>query len=171
VLFHFSEDPTIEQFVPHVAVTAEVERPFVWAVDASREAAYWFPRDCPRAMAWLLPTTTAADRDRVLGPGPSRRVHAVEYGWVDAIKRCELFRYRLPGAPFRLVEGPAPHAYVAEETVTPVTPPEPVGDLLERHAAAGIELRLLENLWPWWDEVSTTTVGYSAIRLANARPR
>jgi hypothetical protein len=49
--------------------------------------------------------------------------------------------------------------------------PEPVGDLFDRHATAGIELRGLDNLWPWWDKVTTTTVGYSGIRLANARPR
>ncbi|WP_338078564.1 DUF6886 family protein [Amycolatopsis suaedae] len=30
---------------------------------------YWFPRDCPRAMAWTLPTTSQADADRILGPG------------------------------------------------------------------------------------------------------
>jgi hypothetical protein len=122
-------------------------------------------------MAWLLPTTTTRDRDLVLGPGGSRRVHAVEYGWLDAIMRCQLFRYRLPAARFRLVDHPDPHAYVAEEPVTPLGPPQPVGALLDRHAAAGIELRVLDNLWPWWDRVTATTVGYSGIRLANALPR
>jgi hypothetical protein len=154
-----------------VAATAEELRPVVWAVDAAREPDYWFPRNCPRAMAWLLPTTTSGDRDLVLGPAPSGRVHAVEYVWLDAIKRCELFRYRLPASPFRPVDRAVPHAYVAEETVTPLGPPEPVGDLFDRHSTAGIELRVLDNLWPWWDKVTTTTVGYSGIRLANARPR
>jgi hypothetical protein len=46
-----------------------------------------------------------------------------------------------------------------------------VGDLLACHADAGIELRVFDNLWPFWDEVITSTSGFSGIRLRNARPR
>lgn len=34
---------------------------------------------------------------------------------------------------------------------------------------AGIELRLVSSLWPWWDAVIASTVGFSGIRLRNAR--
>lgn len=68
-VFHFSEDPNIREFIPHVAVTAAEDRALVWAVDATRAPDYWFPRQCPRAMAWVLPSTTPFDRDVVLGPG------------------------------------------------------------------------------------------------------
>jgi hypothetical protein len=170
-VFHFSEDPTIREFVPHVAATAADDRPYVWAVDAARAPDYWFPRECPRAMAWMLPSTTAGDRDLVFGPGINQRVHTVEFGWLDAIIRCELFVYRLPADRFVPVEGDAPHAVVSVEQVRPAGPPEPVGDLLALHQAAGIELRVLDNLWPWWDRVISTSVGFSGIRLANARPR
>ncbi|HWS31977.1 MAG TPA: hypothetical protein VN408_04455, partial [Actinoplanes sp.] len=27
------------------------------------------------------------------------------------------------------------------------------------------------NLWPFWDQVITSTAGFSGIRLRNARPR
>jgi hypothetical protein len=60
---------------------------------------------------------------------------------------------------------------VAIEPVTPLGPPEPVGDLLALHEAAGIQLRLLPHLWPWWDEVIESSLGWSGIRLRNARPR
>jgi hypothetical protein len=50
---HFSEDPTITLFAPHLAATAQVPDPYVWAVDAQRAPDYWFPRQCPRAMAWV----------------------------------------------------------------------------------------------------------------------
>jgi hypothetical protein len=83
-VLHFSEDPTIERFVPHVAPTSRETEAYVWAVD-----------------------------------GP----------------RC------------------------------------PDGDLLALHEAAGIQLRLLPNLWPWWDEVIESTLGWSGIRLRNACPR
>jgi hypothetical protein len=60
---------------------------------------------------------------------------------------------------------------VATTPVVPLSPPEPVGDLLDCHAEAGIQLRLLDNLWPFWDEVIASTAGFSGIRLRNARPR
>ena len=60
---------------------------------------------------------------------------------------------------------------VAVEPVEPLGPPELVSDLLGCHAEAGIQLRVLDNLWPFWDAVITSTVGFSGIRLANARGR
>ncbi|PZS30610.1 MAG: hypothetical protein DLM58_13405 [Pseudonocardiales bacterium] len=170
-VYHFSEDPNIREFIPHVAASAADHRPFVWAVGAERAPDYWFPRNCPRAMAWVTQASSPTDRDFVLGPGEHDRVHAVEYGWLDAIAACHLFVYALAIEPFRLIDTDVPHAYVAEVPVTPLGPPEQVGDLLRRHNDAGIQLRLVDNLWPWWDVVTTTSLGHSGIRLANALPR
>ena len=47
----------------------------------------------------------------------------------------------------------------------------PVGDLLQLHRDAGIQLRVLNNLWDFWDSVITSTLEFSGIRLRNARPR
>ncbi|HEY0540094.1 MAG TPA: hypothetical protein VGD53_17120 [Actinoallomurus sp.] len=55
--------------------------------------------------------------------------------------------------------------------VEPLGPAEPVGDLLRLHEQAGIQLRVLPNLWPFWDRVTTSTLGFSGIRLRNGRPR
>jgi hypothetical protein len=46
-----------------------------------------------------------------------------------------------------------------------------VGDLLERPVMAGIELRLLPNLWPLWDRVVASSLEFSGIRLRNAQAR
>lgn len=170
-VLHFSEDPTITRFAPHVAVTAAETEPYVWAVDHGRSPDYWFPRQCPRAMAWVVPGTTAEDRDRIVGAGCGERVHAVEYAWLEAIRTARVFAYRLPAAPFRPIGEPAHHAHVAVEPVVPLGPPEPVGDLLTLHAEAGIQLRVLANLWPFWDAVTASTLGRSGIRLRNAAPR
>lgn len=170
-MLHFSEDPTITRFVPHVAPTARVPEAYVWAVDRDRAPAYWFPRTCPRAMAWALPSTSAGDRDRILGTGCGDRVHAVEYGWLEAMRTVRLFAYRLPAAPFRPIGEPEPHAHVATVPVEPLCPPEPVGDLFRHHEEAGIQLRVMTNLWPFWDAVIGSSVGFSGIRLRNARPR
>lgn len=168
-VLHFSEDPTIRRFEPHVAATAWQPRAYVWAVDAHRAPDYWFPRQCPRAMAWAETTSTAEDRARILGEGCGDRVHAVEYGWLDAIRTVELYAYRLPAAPFRPVSADDPYALVATEPVTPLGAPERVGDLLALHDEAGIQLRVLPNLWPFWDRVIGSSLGFSGIRLRNAR--
>jgi hypothetical protein len=126
-LLHFSEDPTITRFAPHVAATAADPDPYVWAVDAEQSPSYWFPRQCPRAMAWIGPRTTVEDRERVLGPGGGERVHAIEYGWLEAMRTVRLYAYRLPAAPFRPIGKPRPHAMVAESDVVPLGPPAPRG--------------------------------------------
>ncbi|MEE6259244.1 DUF6886 family protein [Plantactinospora sonchi] len=170
-VLHFSEDPTITRFLPHVAATARQPEPYVWAVDHEQSPAYWFPRDCPRALAWCGGTTTDQDRARIVGVGCGVRVHAVEYGWLAALRTVRLYAYRLPAEPFRPFGTPRPHAMVAVEPVVPLGPAEPVGDLLRCHEEAGIQLRVLDNLWPFWDAVVASTVEFSGIRLRNARPR
>jgi hypothetical protein len=164
-VLHFSEDPTITLFTPHVAATARQAEPYVWAVDAAQAPAYWFPRQCPRAMAWAIDSTTDADRVAILGHGSSR-VHAIEYGWLPAVQSLRLYAYRLDAAMFRPF-GDA--AYVCTEPVRPLGAAEPVGDVLARHEAAGIELRLVTDLAPWWSAVISSTVQFSGIRLRNAR--
>ncbi|MFG1806112.1 DUF6886 family protein [Streptomyces sp. NPDC049040] len=169
-VLHFSEDPTITFFRPHVAATARQPEAYVWAVDGARAPDYWFPRQCPRVMAWAVPGASAADRERILGPGGGDRVHAIEYGWVERFLGVELFAYRLPAAAFRPFGGPAPHAYVSTAPVEPLGPAEPVGDLLELHADAGIQLRVLDRLQVFWDAVRAGSLGFSGIRLGNAAP-
>lgn len=168
-LLHFSEDPTIAVFEPHVAVTAEHPTPYVWAVDAARAPDYWFPRECPRAMAWVLDATTEADRVAVLGPS-AQRVHVIEYRWLTALQTTRLYAYRFAAQDFEMIGAPE-YAHVAHRTVRPLGPPEPVDDLLALHAAADIELRIVASLWPFVDLAVGATVGYSGIRLRNAYPR
>jgi hypothetical protein len=170
-VLHFSEDPTIRRFVPRVSPTSQHAEPFVWAVDGSRAPDYWFPRQCPRAMAWTVEASTPADRERILGPGCGERVHAVEYRWLDAMRTVRLYAYRLPGDRFRPIGEPAAHAMVAADPVEPLGPPDPVGNVLELHEQAGIQLRVLPNLWPFWNAVVESTLGFSGIRLRNAQPR
>ena len=170
-MLHFSEDPSITRFVPHVAATAQQPEAYVWAVDAVRAPDYWFPRDCPRAMAWVVGATTRQDRDRIIGPGGGERVHAVEYRWREAIRTSRLFAYRLPAEPFRPFAAPVAHAVVATEPVEPLGPAEPVGDIFALHEEAGIQLRVLPNLWEFWDAVTVSSLGFSGIRLRNAAPR
>lgn len=167
-VLHFSEDPTITHFAPHVAPTSRHSEAYVWAVGPDRCPDFWFPRACPRAMAWVGPRTTEHDAARILGAGCGPRVHAIEYGWLKPIMNVRLYAYRLPAGTFKPIGDP-PTAMVSTVPVTPLGPPEPVGDLLALHEEAGIQLRVLDNLWPFWDEVITSTLEFSGIRLRNAR--
>ncbi|GAA3344502.1 hypothetical protein GCM10020358_48050 [Amorphoplanes nipponensis] len=166
-VLHFSEDPRITHFEPHVAATARQSEPYVWALDAEQAPSYWFPRDCPRVLAWPGPETAAADR-RLVG---DRRTHTIEYGWLPALQSVRLYAYRFAAAAFHPFGSPWPHAMVATTAVTPLGPAEPVGDLLAAHEAAGIELRLVDDLWPIMDGVVRSSLRFSGIRLRNARPR
>jgi hypothetical protein len=157
-VFHFSEDPTIEVFTPRVAPTQQVEGAYVWAVDEHRAPTYWFPRQCPRGTWWN------AD-------GGGHRVHAIEWDWVDRFLTAEIYAYRFAAAPFRTTldefGGAGRGFWVTTETVTPVDV-EPVGPLLGRHRAAGIELRCVTDLWSLWLEViELPDIDFSGIRLAN----
>ncbi|HET6704928.1 DUF6886 family protein [Amycolatopsis sp.] len=163
---HFSEDPTITRFEPHVAATAQQPEAYVWAVDATRAPDYWFPRQCPRALAWV--TTESSEADRAFLGAP--RVHAIEYGWLAAMRTVRLFAYRFSAASFRSF-GEHAHAVVATVPVEPLGPPERVGDLLALHEEAGIELRVMRNLWAFVDTAAASTLGFSGIRLRNAAPR
>lgn len=166
-LLHFSDRSDIEIFHPRVAPTSREPDPYVWAVDEFHSPSYLFPRQCPRAMAWRTSESAESDVRALLGPGADR-VHVIEYGWLTAMQTAELYAYRLPRAQFRPLSPDETHAYVASVSVTPLGPAERVGDLLALHRAAGIQLRLVERLWPWWDAVAASSLGFGGIRLRNA---
>jgi hypothetical protein len=82
------------------------------------------------------------------------------------VRRARVLAYRLPEEPF--VAHPEVGGYsIAREPVEPLETVE-LGDLLRRHADAGIELRVVPNLWPLWSRVIESTLEFSGIRLRNA---
>jgi hypothetical protein len=156
-LWHFSEDPTLGRFVPRDGK--------VWAIDEQHAWLYWFPRDCPRACFWAIDSTSDEDVETWLDGDPTRRVAVVESAWLDRIRQVELYAYRLPAELFDTVEDD--RFYIASTTVDALERVQ-VGDLLARHAVAGIELRIAPALYPLWDKVIATTLDFSGIRLRNA---
>lgn len=168
-LFHFSEDPNISVFAPHCAKGKESEPPRVWAIDEAHAPLYWFPRDCPRAAWWRLPSTTEEDADRWLGMTDAKMVFAVESGWLKRIRNRELFVYRFDSAPFVDIEDHGCH--VAYDTVRPLGSPEPVGDLLTCFASCpDVEVRFTPSLWPLEKTLTKSTLHWSFIRMRNAAP-
>ena len=165
-LWHYSEDPTIERFVPQnvkAGSSADLE-PRVWATDTRHAPSFWFPRDCPRACAWPGERTTPEDLDRFFGHTRSGRLHVMELGWVERMQQCQLYAYRLPPETFRPDE--VGGYWSSRATVEPLELVA-VGDLLLRHAEAGIELRLTPSIWDWWEDVCFSTLEHSGSRLRN----
>lgn len=165
-LWHVSEEPSIERFVPRVSATAELEEPLVWGVDTRHLPCFWFPRDCPRGTFWADAATDPGDAARLLGHWT--RVHAIEEAWLDRMHSTDVFAYRLRETAFE----PHPEVggyWVSRETVEPLET-KPLGDLVALHDGAEIELRVLPNLWPLWNAVIASTLEYSGMRLRNARP-
>src|SRR5215204_416229 len=134
-----------------VAATAQQPQAYVWVVDYDRTPDHWLPRACPRALASTIATTTPTDRELFLGA--SWRVHAIENACLAAMQSTMLYVYRFAARDFEPFGSPEPHAHVASLPVQPLGPPEPVGSVIEAHEAAGIELRILPNLWPYWKHV------------------
>lgn len=166
-LWHVSEDPSLHRFDPRPSPTGDDDGLMVWALDTRHVPTFWFPRDCPRLCFWPAATTTPEDRERFFGQSALPRVHVMEGSWLDRMRACDLYAYRLPAEPFR------PHSvggyWIARQTVE-AEERVAVGDLLARHAEAGIELRIVPSIWPIRHRVVASTVEFSGSRLRNASP-
>ena len=60
--------------------------------------------------------------------------------------------------------------YVSRESVRPLARVK-IEDVIRMHAHAGIELRIMSDLWPLWDRVVGWMLEFGGIRLRNARAR
>jgi hypothetical protein len=156
-LWHFSEEPSLGRFVPREGK--------VWAIDERHSWLYWFPRDCPRACFWAVDSTTDSDVVRWLDGDRDRRVAVIETSWLERLRAVELYAYRMPPEPFDVVADD--RFYIASTPVDAIERVE-LGDLLARHAEAGVELRIAPSLYPLWDKVVETSLDFSGIRLRNA---
>jgi hypothetical protein len=162
-LWHVSENPRIDVFHPHHDALHANDEPLVYAVDSHFMWLYWFPRDCPRACWCAGEHTSDDDVELWLDGDRTRRVAVLECGWLERLRTVRLFAYRLPPETFE----PWDKFFVSRETVVPLELVD-LGDLLARHAEAGIELRIAPSLYPLWDRVIRTTLDFSGIRLRNA---
>ncbi len=164
-LWHFSENPYLGRFRPRTSTTNPGSQPLVWAVDSRHAPMFWFHRDGPRGCIWTVSTTTAGDRERFFGQSGADRVHVIESAWLGRVQSCRLYAYRLPTEAFR------PHDvggyWVADKAIEALERVV-VDDLLGKHAAAAIELRVSPSIWPFWRRVAVSTVEFSGSRLANS---
>ncbi|MGH9271671.1 MAG: DUF6886 family protein [Ilumatobacteraceae bacterium] len=168
IVHHFSEDPSIRKFVPHVPATNQGHRAAVWAIDAEHAPLYWFPRACPRVTVWPRPTDDRSTFDAVWTT-TTPRVHVTESDWLQRMRSTTVYRYDLPATAFTPWLD-ASGQWIAETTVTPLEVLA-IPDLLSEHATAGIELRFAPSLWAAHDRAISDDWDFSIVRMGNAHPR
>ncbi len=167
IVHHFSEDPSIARFEPHVPRTNPSQRPAVWAIDPEHAPLYWFPRNCPRVTAWPRNLDERSQFRRQLATN-AHRVHAIETAWLDRVRATQLYRYDFDASDF----APWPEAsgqWISHEVVEPVAVTA-MGNLVDAHHEAQIELRLVPNLWPLVELVRDGPWDFSCVRLMVAEP-
>lgn len=170
-LFHFSDNPGIEVFVPRPVLVPSarpegrdwLNGPLVWAIEERHEFLYLFPRDCPRILIWATEGTSAEDRAAWLGD--NRAVAFIEQDWLARVEACTIERYALPADGFEDLGDAG--MWVSHQPVVP-TRRESLSDLPNAFAPRGVELRMVDSLVPLkglWG----TSLHPSGIRLRNAK--
>lgn len=170
-LFHFSDDPAIEHFVPRpVSVASDrppgrewLNGPLVWAIDDAHAFMYLFPRDCPRILIWAKPDSRHEERREWLG---DRRAAAyIERDWHDRLKAGVIHRYELPVEGFEDLGDAG--MWVSRQSVFPIAL-STLSALDGALALQGVELRIVDSLAPL-KGLWRTSLHASGIRLRNAR--
>lgn len=167
-LLHFSEDATITRFEPRPAPGRPDGDPLVWAIAPDRAALYLFPRDCPRIGYWATSKTSVSDKYRFLSQTAAKRVLVIESAWLERMRACALYAYRLPPETF---EPMGMEGYFTSQAVVTPHSVVPVGDLISAIAQEDAELRITPSLWPLHDALLDTTLHFSMVRMRNAGER
>lgn len=165
-IFHVSQAPDLTRFEPRPDARG---RECVWAIGDSRLHNYLLPRDCPRVTYYANATTTDADRATFFSASDAQSVVAIEHGWLPALRDTPLHVYEFDAVAFVLEDAIAAY-YVSTRPVTPIAHrvvADPAAELFDR----GVELRVMSSLWPLRDAVVASSLGFSIIRMRNARPR
>ena len=165
VLYHVSEEPDIERFEPRPS--PYLNERGVWAIDKDRLRNYLLPRDCPRVTFYAGPNADAHDVDRLLLGSPA--VVAIEADWLERVRMCRLYLYRMPGDTFEVFNRDAGYA-ISRVAVSPESV-EVVDDAVRAIVGRGVELRVVPSLWPLRDAVLASTLSYSFIRMRHAAAR
>ena len=171
-LFHFSEDGSIQRFVPRPVTVASprppgqewLNGPLVWAIDEAHQAMYLFPRDCPRVLAWPVETTNIEDRQYWFGRGDYRFIAFIELSWLEHLVRARLYRYELPSQSFRSLHDAG--MWISSDVVEPAAV-ELMDDLPSRLRHEHVELRAVPD-FGCLSGITDSSLHVSAIRMRNA---
>lgn len=165
-LYHFSEDPLIDRFVPRPVRIGPSDEALVWAVDIAHCHQFYFPRDCPRVIISKSTSTSSEDAEAFFGHTTATVIAAIESRWLERLRNTTVYRYTLPAEGFTLRNESAGY-WVSEHEFLPLEI-EPIRDLMAALVDAGVELRIMPSLVSLRDAVIESTVNFDIIRWRNA---
>jgi hypothetical protein len=170
VLYHFSENPHIDIFVPRQKSNRRDMPPVVWAIDAAHEVSFYVPRNCPRIICYRTLEMSGEDAAQFFGTSCADVVMTVESGWLDAIRSTTLYRYGFAEDDgFELFDANAGY-YVTERTVVPLEVVA-LDRLSDRILATGAELRFTPSLHPLREALLASSFrGFGIHRFEFAAP-
>ena len=166
MLYHLSEEPAIQRFVPRSPLAHPEVEPMVWTIHEDYQQLYWVPRDCPRVCFWPVPTTTPEDLAHQWTGVTGRMVIAIEAAWLGRLQTTQLYRYTIPPESFSPLEDFG--VYVSRETIEPLAV-KSMGNLLDALSAAPVELRICPSLVPIGQAIIGTSLSWHIIRRRNAQ--
>jgi len=146
MLYHFSEDPNIEIFVPREKQNRSDFPAVVWAIDKEHEFTYYFPRNCPRIALRRMIDISDENKEKFFGHSIADTVVVIESKWYPIIKDFTIFRYTFNKEEFEMFDKTAGY-YISYNTVKPIEV-IPIQNLLDRLVALNIEIRFTPNLHP-----------------------
>ncbi len=91
----------------------------------------------------------------------------IESTWAQRMMACQLYAYCMPPETFEPIDDEAAGYWVSRAPVQATGRTE-IGNLVQRHAEAAIELRITPYIWPFWHSVVSSTLSFSGSRLRNA---
>ncbi|MEI7024913.1 DUF6886 family protein [Paenibacillus sp. y28] len=168
MLFHFSENPDIEVFVPKQIQSRPGFPAVVWAIDEEQEFTYYFPRECPRIVCRRTRNTSEEHRELFFKNTDADIIVTVENEWYPAIAKQRIYKYHFAEAGFELFDRTAGY-YISVQTVRPAAV-EAMDNLIGRLLGKNIELRFTSSLYPLREAIVSS--GYEEFgihRFSNAR--
>ncbi|MFC5405882.1 DUF6886 family protein [Cohnella soli] len=142
MLFHISEDPNINEFIPRLSTVYPDMPPVVWALDEEHLINYLFPRDCPRIIYSYSSEVNNNDERIYFSNTVAKTIITVENSWYETMKNTRIYKYVFEPQGFELLDQNAGY-YISREIVKPETV-EPIEDLISKIVAYGIDLRFTE---------------------------
>ncbi|GAE06280.1 hypothetical protein JCM10914_2429 [Paenibacillus sp. JCM 10914] len=167
-LYHFSEEGSIDRFIPREKQNRPDVPAVVWAIDAEHEFTYFFPRDCPRIVLRRPEQISDKHAQLFFSHTTANSIITVEQDWYARISEQTLYRYALDASTFELFDATAGY-YVSHQPVLPLQVDE-ISNLIERLLQRGIELRFTTSLYPLREAILASDFdGFGIHRFNNAK--
>jgi hypothetical protein len=166
-IFHLSETPGIELFVPRPSPAhfEGLDQPVVFGIGEKLLHNYLLPRDCPRVCCYASELTSQAERDQFFNGDNTYKIF-LQKDWLEAIKNTILYGYEFDGQNFYLLDQIADY-YVSPKIEKPIRAWQIDDILAELVKRNSLEIEWVSDLKVVAEAVNNSTLHFSMIRMRN----